>query len=882
MKDTSHGPPKLAHDLLHFILKSQLLEEVLGDMEENYLFQKETHSKRQADLQYWYQTLNYLRPFAIRSDILTKLNPFMMWRHNLVITLRKFKRNKTSFFINLIGLSTALAAALLMLMWVQDEMSIDTFDQKADHLYQVMHNLDLPSEIFTLEETPVPLAKAMAAEMPEVEYAVTVNDFFNWGRKKGVLTVGEQSTEVKGIHAGEDFFQVFSYPMLEGSRNEVLKGKSGIVISESVATKLFGSTENVVGRSVQWDHVAYDGDFQIEGVFKDPPTNATDQFEVILHLSHLTDNDRWANQWTGSYGKTYFTLNPASDINSVKDKLAATMQVKCERCTESSLFPFKYSDKYLYGDFVNGVASGKGRHVYVKLFSLTALFLLLIACANFMNLSTAEAARKMKEIGVRKTVGATRRSLILQLQSESVLLSTIALLFALTMVVLLLPEFNHISGKELQLKLSGNLILATAGITLFTGLLSGSYPALYLSRFKPAQVIKGKLDSNSGDFWIRKGLVIFQFSLSLIFIVSLLVVNQQVDYSQTKDMGYERENVISFPWKGELYDNWNGLGEEGNSNEKYYTFIAGLSNIPGVVHATQMNGNILDNVIGQSGITVTGDASEESFNVKSPVVGYDFMKTLGIDVVAGRSFSRDRNDSYFTTIMVNETAAKLIGFENPIGEKIHMNGENEIIGVVKDFQYGSLYNGIEPFIFRFDKHLGNILVKVDGSGVQETVAALESLYQEFLPGQSLDFRFLDDDYQQQYESELRLATLSRYFAGLAILISCLGLFGLAMFMAARRKKEIGVRKILGSTVLEIVQMLGRDFTKTVLIAILIATPVSYYIARQWLSNFEYSIDLQVWYFLLPALIVLSVSWLTVGVHTIRAAQLNPVEALKAQ
>jgi len=364
--------------------------------------------------------------------------------------------------------------------------------------------------------------------------------------------------------------------------------------------------------------------------------------------------------------------------------------------------------------------------------------------------------------------------------------------------------------------------------------------------------------------------------------VGLLVINQQMKYAQTKNMGYERDNVLNFQWKGELYDNWSGLGEEGKSNDKFYAFMEGLKNVPGVKSTTVMGGNILDNVIGQSGIGLIGDESGQGFSAKSPVVGYDFLKTLGIELFEGRTFSRELNDSYFTTIMVNEAAAKMLGMENPVGEKIRMNGENEIIGVVKDFQYGSLYNSIEPFIFRFDINRGNILAKIETGREKETIERLQAYYQSYLPGQSFEYSFLDDDYQRQYESEMRVAMLSKYFAGLAIIISCLGLFGLAMFTAQRRKKEIGIRKVLGSSVFGIVRMLSKDFTKTVMGAILIAVPLSYLIANNWLADFEYHISLQWWYFVVPALTVLLIAWLTVGLQTVQAAQMNPVESLKSE
>ena len=874
-------PPKVAQHILQAILKDDLVEEVMGDLDEKYMEKVRNDSKKAADLSYWYQTLNYLRPFAVRTNLLTRLNPFFMWRHNLKITFRKFGRNKTSFLINLIGLATGLACALLIFLWVSDEISVDGFHEADDRLYQVMLNLELPSEILTLENTPVPLARTMLEEMPEVQHAVTVNDFFNWGGKRGLLSFDDQHIEVKGLHAEEDFFTVFSFPLITGNKKAVLRDKRSILISDVIAKKLFGSADQSIGKTLDWKHPGYNGAFQVEGVFKAPPATSTMQFDVLFHFSHLVDNDQWANRWSGGYGKTYFVLQRGADIKLVNDRLDDLRQEKCEVCTNSSLFAMRYSDKYLYGDFENGFLTGKGRISYVKLFSLIAVFLLLIASVNFVNLTTAEATMKMKEIGVKKTIGATRRDLMAQLLGESVLLSFLALLLAGGLVAILLPKFNMVAGKQLQFAWNGNLVLGALGITLVTGLISGSYPAFYLSGFKPVAVLKGKLNTFLTEMWIRKGLVIFQFSISLVFIVGLMVVNHQVEYAHTKSMGYDRNNVISFPWKGELYDNWSGLGEEGKSNEKYYAFIEGLKNIPGISSATQMTGNVLDQVIGQGAVSLV-DEPEVSYSVKSPIVGYDFMKTLGIELLAGRSFSREHNDSYFTTVIVNEAAAKMFGMDNPIGEKIQVNGNTEIIGMVRDFHYGSLYNGIEPLIFRFDINCENILVKIDAGRTKETLVNLEDHYQKFLPGQSFEYSFLDDDYKNQYKSEMRVAILAKYFSGLAIIISCLGLFGLSMFTAQRRKKEIGIRKVLGSSVFGIIQMLSQDFTKTVGLAILVSIPISYLVVVRWLANFEYHIVLKWWLFLLPAILLIIISWLTVSIQMLQAARANPVESLKAE
>lgn len=810
------------------------------------------------------------------------LKTFAMLRHFLVLTLRNFRRNKTAFFINLIGLSTGLACVLLIYLWVNDELSVDKFHENDTELYAVKHNLGVGGGIMTLRHSPTPLAAALVEEMPEVEMAVAVNDLFHWKNNLGLLIVGDQRLEAKGLIASKDYFKVFSYPLIQGDAESVLADKNGVVISSELAAKLFGSTENIIGQQIEWNHTGFSGPFQVSGIFEAPPANSTVDFDLVFHLDMLLDNDQWAGNWTNGYAENFLVLKQGTDVTQFNAKIKGLMVSKDPLNKNSTLFAQQYSKQYLYGRYENGQAHGD-RIIYIRLFSLIAIMILLIACVNFMNLSTAKASLKMKEIGVKKAIGASRASLIKQFIGESMILSFLGLLLASQIVVLLLPLFNKISAKEIELTFTGGIISAFLGITLLTGLLAGSYPALYLSGFKPVKVLKGQVRTSWGELWVRKGLVVFQFALSLAFIVGLLVINEQVKYVQNKDMGYERDNVITFKWKGEIYDNWSGLGEEGKSNSTFYSFVDQVRTLPGVEFASNISyGNILDNIAGQSGASWSGQESDADFQFKSPVVGYDFIETLGIELAAGRSFSPDYSDNYYKVVL-NETAIDMMGFKDPVGKTFRMNGGDcEIIGVVKDFHYGSLYNAVEPFIFRFDINGGILMAKIKSGTTENTLARIEKLHSEFLPGSSFDYSFLDQDYKAQYESEIRVATLSKYFAGLAILISCLGLFGLAAFLAERRKKEIGIRKVLGSSVIGIVQLLSSDFTKTVLIALAISVPASYLIASYWLANFADSIQLNLWFFILPSLLVLFIAWCTVSLQTVRAAQINPVICLKEE
>ncbi|MEO1010441.1 MAG: FtsX-like permease family protein [Bacteroidota bacterium] len=802
-----------------------------------------------------------------------------MLKQNLKLFFRNIKRNKSTFLINIIGLSTGLACALLIALWVFDELSVDKFHENDAKLYQVMQNFQFEGNMETEGETPVPLGEALLEEMPEVEHAVAINDFFSWHSREGILSNGDKHIKAGGWHAGADFFNVFSHKLLQGDKDGALANKNNIVLSESLAKRIFGTQENVIGRTLEWKHPSFEGTYEVSGVFEDLPVNATAQFDFLISMAVLLENDPWAKKWGGGYAQTFLVLKEGTDIERFNEKIKGFKGTKVDWDDHSTMFVQQYSKKYLYGNYENGRPVG-GRITYVRLFSIIALCILLIACINFINLSTALASRKMKEIGVKKVVGAKKGALVTQFLGESILMSFLSLAVAIVLVILFLPRFNEIAGKQLHFNLELPSILFVIGIVLLTGLVSGIYPAFYLSGFKPTAVLKGKFNTSTQEVSARKGLVIFQFALSIIFIVGLLVVQRQIDFAQTKNMGYNRDNIISFQWKGKLYDRWNGL-LDGKSNESFYAFLSGLKEVPGVVNVTSMSGNILNEIYGQSDISWSGQDSDRDFLFQSPVVGYDFIETLGIALKDGRTFSKDYGYDY-SNIILNEAAVKKMGLKNPVGHTIAMNGGSQIIGVVGNFHYGSLHNRVEPLIFRFDPHGRNIMARIKAGTEKATLERLGKFYKEFQPGYPFEFTFMDDDYQSLYESENKVATLSQYFAGLAILISCLGLFGLAAFTAERRRKEISIRKVLGQSAAQVTVMLSSEFAKLVLVAILIALPIAYLITQNWLSGFAYRISLQLWYFLGAGLLALGIAMLTVGSQAIGAANRNPVEGLREE
>jgi ABC-type antimicrobial peptide transport system permease subunit len=490
-----------------------------------------------------------------------------------------------------------------------------------------------------------------------------------------------------------------------------------------------------------------------------------------------------------------------------------------------------------------------------------------------MNLSTAKAIRKAKEVGIKKAMGAARRTLVVQYLGESILMSLLSLLAAILIVDLLLPQFNGITGKHLIFHFDTSLILTLITIMLFTGLVAGSYPALYLSGFNPAITLKGGISflrnkNGSGEIWARNGLVIFQFMISVVLIVSVLVVYNQMRFVQSKNLGFDRDNIISFP-------------AEGKVAESTETFVSQTKMIPGVMNASYMDGDLTALHNGTTGVEWEGKSPDEVVDFEFLSVGHDLIGTLGIEIKEGRNFLSN-NPSENSKVIFNESAVESMGLTDPVGKNIKLWGEEkEIIGVVKNFHFESLYENVKPFFFRLSaKGNRNILVKIKTGTEQETLARIEKRYKEYNPGLDFEYKFLDEEYQNLYVSENRVAVLSQYGAGIAILISCLGLFGLASFTAERRLKEIGIRKVLGSSVFGIVCLVSGDFSKIVLAAIFIALPVSYFASSEWLGTFAYKIELQWWYFMASGFIALLIAWITVGTQALKAARVNPIQCLK--
>ncbi len=792
-----------------------------------------------------------------------------MFKHHLLITIRTIRRFKASFVINLLGLSSGLICAFLIFLWIRDERGFDKFHDNDERLFQVMQVSNENNEIVVHTGTQGLLGSSMAKDLPEVEQAVSMLSL----QKEGIslnLKTPDKTLKASGVYIGEDFFSMFSFNMLHGNRNEVLKPKDAIVITEQLANAFFGTAENAIGKQLQYELLGNNMTVTVSGVSADPPANSSLKFSFAMNFETLL-REIWPNglKWGNTGCETYLLLKENTDVAAFNNKIKDYLK-KYDANTIFTMFVRPYSSAYLHGNYINGVQSG-GRIEYVNLFSIIGIAILLIACINFMNLSTARASRRLKEVGIKKAVGSTRTGLIAQFLSEAVIMAFLALFVAAFVVTLILPGFNHITGKEIELQPTASMITGVLAVSILTGIVAGSYPAFYLSGFNPVTVLKGRPKNSIGELFARKGLVVFQFTVSLVLIVCVMVVYRQMQYVQSMPLGYEKENTIR-------------IDKTGTIETDPTAFISELKKIPGVISASALEQRMAQKGNGSStyGIDWPGKPADQLLDFAIRAVDYNLIETLNIKMLEGRSFSAAfGRDS--AGLIFNETAIKLMGLKNPVGTSVRLWGRDmTIIGVMKDFHISSLHEPIAPTVFRYvPANTSLIIAKLSPVNQKQTLSKIEDLHKRFNPGNLFEFTFLDDEYQAQYIAEQRVSVLAGYFAALAVLITCLGLFGLATFNADVRTKEIGIRKVLGASSSSVMILLSRDFFKLVLIAVLIAFPLAWWAASEWLKGFAYKTTIGADVFVVSLAAILIITLATVSIQSVRAALANPSKSLKS-
>ena len=861
-------PPHNVLKFLRWFCREDYLDEVEGDLVEVY----ENEYKISPTKAKWHLHWNVLRHFrpAFIKTLIPHQTSTTMLQHNTLLALRNFRKYKSSFLINLVGFSLGLACALFVYLWVSDEIALDNYHAKGNRLYQVLYTFPTATGIRTIEATPGLLSQAWREELPEVESAVSVipSDWFGDG---GVLKYESKAKGIVFQYVDNEYTDIFSLPLIQSSNEKLFKDKYSLSISRSIAEALFKTPANAIGKVIEWDKGRFNGEYTITSVFEDVSPLSTIQFDALFHFDLFMDKYPHNREWQNSDPSTFVVLKEGTDINSFNDKISQYKQLKGVK-REGSLSIHRFGDLYLYGNFENGQQTG-GRVTYVKLFSIVGLLILIVASINYANLSTALAVKKAKAVGIKKIIGANRRSIASQFLIETILTSTLSLLIALGLVYLLIPEFNQITNKSISIVFTHELVLGIAVIWMGTIVLSGSYPALYLSGQKVLNMIRGSFYRGGRELLTRRVLVVFQFTITCLLMVFVVVVNRQMDYVQNKELGYQKNNIIYF-------DNIDKL-QNGRDNISYYTaFKNELSQIPGVLGSATYHHDMMGEHGGTTGIKWPGKDPSNPIFFSSLEVDPNYLEVLELEFIAGENF-KEQPSSYQDKVILNEKAILAMGLSNPIGEIIEVWGKPKIIvGVVKDFHYESLYKDVRPLFFLPNPFYDNTLVKLKSENIRMTISEVEKVYKKFNPDAPFEFDFWDNKYNSLYEAEQRVASLSKIFTVLTITISCLGLLALVSFSSEQRRKEIGIRKILGSSVLRIVTLLSVDFTKMVLTAIFLALPIGYFVANEWLSSFAYRIDLTWWWFVLSGLLALLIAWLTVGVQTLKAANINPVECIK--
>ena len=783
-----------------------------------------------------------------------------MFRNYLKTALRNIKRHKGYSLINIVGLAVGMACCILILLWVQDELSFDRFHENADGIYRVLQDINFADHSTTWAITQGPLGPSLKEDFPEIINATRITG-------RGLrLTYNDKSYDEGVSMADGSIFEMFTFPLVKGDPATALSDPFSIVLTEEMAAKYFGD-EDPIGKTIkannQWD-------FQVTGVMKNVPSNSHLEFDFLIPFIFGRELNYTVDRWGNSQFRTYVQLAKGVPAQEVIQKISGYLFEKptIEKDARLNLQPL--TRIHLYSNYEYD--SAHGDITYVTLFSLIAFFILLIACINFMNLATARSGNRAKEIGMRKVSGANKADIIRQFYGESTLLAFISLLLAVVLVWLLLPVFNNLAAKELSLDITGNLsiLLGLLCIAILTGIISGSYPAFFLSAFQPVMVLKGlRLSSSKGSLF-RKTLVVFQFSLTILLIICTIGVYDQLNYMRNRKLGYDKEHMIYFGMRGDMREKFDTVKNELLQNPNILGVTA-ASNVP-------TYGYYFSNSLWRW----EGQNPDEETLMRAVLIDFDYFKTFGMEITEGRSFSKEFPTDATEAIMVNEEAVKAMGMESPIGKRLSLQDENfKIIGVVKNYHFRSLQQEIEPLILVYYASYCRVLfARLKSDQIPQTIGYIENAWKKFAPGYPLNYRFLDEALDRLYRSEQRIGTLFRYFSILAILISCLGLLGLASFMAEQRTKEIGIRKVLGATASNIVALLSKEFTKWVIVANIFAWPIAYFALSKWLQSYAYKTNIALWSFVLSGALALLIALATVSYQSIKAALANPADSLR--
>jgi ABC-type antimicrobial peptide transport system permease subunit len=786
-----------------------------------------------------------------------------MLKNYFKIAWRNIVRSKGYAFINIGGLGVGMASAILILLWIQNEVSMDREHPKSDRIYRMYNRDTFSGELWAWGTTPKIMGPTLEKDYPEVEHAVRIN------HANFLFTVGDKKMNESGSFIDPDFLDVFDFPMLQGNSSTALEDPYNMVVTEDFAKKLFG-TEMAVGQTVKIDSTDI---FTVTGVLENLPNNTRFQSDYFLSWAYMKKLG-WDDEWWGNNSvENYVLLSENASHEAFNEKVINITKEHTNGENTADVFSYPLSQIHLYGKSENGQLIG-GRIVTVRMFGFIALFILVIACINFMNLSTARSEKRAKEVGLRKVVGARKTSLIAQFIGESTLIALIAGVLAILLVELALPSFNTLIGKQLFLPYTEVVFwLQLISFILLTGLLAGSYPAFFLSSFSPVNVLKGTFRSAASAVNPRKILVVIQFSFAIILIVSTIIIQRQISHAQNRELGYNQDNLIFINMQGDI--------------EKHYSAIKqALLSSGSSLAVTQSMSPITQRYSDGWGYSWEGSTPEdEKLDFIRFSADADFMKVMGTKLVEGRDIDIYEFASDSTAILLNETAIRKMGLENPLGQIVSDGEDNyTVVGIIEDFIFESPYDPVNPLmVFGPSSWFSYLHIRLNpDQPVADNLAKIQSVFEEFNPNFPFEYQFADEQYARKFDDTARTAKLSIVFTILTIVISCLGLFGLSTYMAANRLKEIGVRKVLGASVGSISLLLSKDFLKLVGIAFLFSVPIAWYIMDQWLQDYQYSVGVEWWVFVATGMVTMFIALLTVGFQSIKAALTNPARTLKSE
>ncbi len=871
MKQQAPIPPRIPYRLLAFFLRNDLLEDVSGDLEEKYITMRKSRSRAQADLHYWYEVLHYVRPFAIRKFHVQPSNAYPMYKSYLLTAFRSMTKNKIHAFINIVGLSIGMAVAMIIGLWIYDELSYErNFDNHAITA-RVIQNVTNNGETDTWWTVPYPLADELRKNYGEnFKYVALTSGLYDH-----LLTVGKNTLTRSGIFAEPDFTTLFTLKMIKGNR-QAIKDPSTILIAASTAQIYFGDGDPM-GQVIVIDK---ETTVHVGGVYEDIPEQSTfGGMKFVAAWDLLYSESNWIKNMTDPWRPNAFCVYVGVADNFTFDQVSRNIKdAKLRKVSaflakmKPELFLLPMDDWHLRAEFREGKYVG-GRIQYVWLFGVVGVFVVLMACINFMNLSTARSEKRAKEVGIRKAIGSVRSQLMGQFFSESILIAFLSFIIAVILVQVALPVFNEFAGKHMSLSWSSwSMWLVALSFCVAIGIVAGSYPALYLSSIKPSRALKGVFKASRAAGSPRKVLVVVQFTVSVALICGTWIVFKQIQFAKDRPIGYSTSGLIAIPLNGPtVHDHFDVIRNE-------------LIGLRAIEEMGEADAPTTDTWSSSSAFDWDGKDPDLSVDFSTMGISYDYGKTIGWHVIEGRDFSREfLSDT--VGVIVNRAAIKYIGLKEPIGSTIRWSGQPfTILGVIDDIVVGSPYEPVKPlfyFLSRDGANFALIRLSREASAAQ-SIAVVEKVFKRHNPEQPFDYQFMDESYGRKFGNEERVGKLAGVFTALAIFISCLGIFGLSSFVAEQRTKEIGVRKVMGASILDVWRLISKEFLILVSLSCVAAVPLAYFVLSSWLSKFQYHMEVSVWVFAGASVFTILITIVTVSWHTLAAASANPVKSLRSE